>query len=464
VLKSLFRLWFGLTLPVDRRVYLASGVGLMAIRCMGDSLILLLIGGKATLSLLHPLVYIAPTLWTRGAIVTEMVGSEELASVAVAAMAVWAMPFIWIGVSMSFRRARDAGISPWLALLFFVPGVNLVFIAGLCALPSHPMKPVRIISSISDTGLFRGAMAAIAYAAIFGVIITAASVLVLHDYGVSLFVGGPFVMGAIGGWRINRAPYRGFLPGIVVGTMSSLVCCGMLVLFALEGIVCLAMVAPLAILLTLMGAVVGTSIAAIGRQANGSIPTMALMVPLLGLGEATVPPPLPVYENTSEIIIAAPPELVWPHVIGFSELPPPQDWLLNTGIATPLRAHIDGEGVGALRYCEFTTGPFVEPITQWDPPRRLGFDVIEQPDPMHEWSPYDIVYAPHLENTMRSQRGAFDLIALDDGRTLLRGTTWYTLDLSPGPYWRLWSDMVVHRIHMRVLRHVKNLSEASAAG
>jgi hypothetical protein len=63
---------------------------------------------------------------------------------------------------------------------------------------------------------------------------------------------------------------------------------------------------------------------------------------------------------------------------------------------------------------------------------------------------------------MMSQRGEFLLAPTANGGTLLRGTTWYTLDLDPGPYWRLWSDFVVHRIHMRVLRHVKALSEAAA--
>jgi hypothetical protein len=36
-----------------------------------------------------------------------------------------------------------------------------------------------------------------------------------------------------------------------------------------------------------------------------------------------------------------------------------------------------------VRYCVFSTGPFVEPITVWEPGRRLGFDVAQQPPPMH---------------------------------------------------------------------------------
>ena len=126
-----------------------------------------------------------------------------------------------------------------------------------------------------------------------------------------------------------------------------------------------------------------------------------------------------------------------------------------------MQARIEGEGVGAVRHCEFTTGAFVEPVTIWDPPHLLAFNVIDQPEPMHEWSPYEEVYAPHLEDTMLSQKGQFELIKTETG-TLLRGTTWYTLDLAPGAYWRLWSDFVVHRIHMRVLKHVKRLSEDTA--
>lgn len=123
-----------------------------------------------------------------------------------------------------------------------------------------------------------------------------------------------------------------------------------------------------------------------------------------------------------------------------------------------MRAEIDGQGPGAIRRCEFSTGPFIEPITVWDPPRRLSFDVDSQPPPMHEWSPYRRVHAPHLDGYLRSRRGEFRLIPLPGGRTRLEGSTWYTLDLSPGRYWALWSDALIHQIHLRVLRHIDQLS------
>jgi hypothetical protein len=124
-----------------------------------------------------------------------------------------------------------------------------------------------------------------------------------------------------------------------------------------------------------------------------------------------------------------------------------------------MRAHIEGTGVGAVRHCEFSTGPFVEPITRWEPPSRLSFDVASQPRPMHEWSPYQHVNAPHLVDNMRSKRDEFRLVALPNGRTRLEGSTWYEIEMFPQLYWSQWSDLLVHRIHQRVLDHIKDLSE-----
>jgi len=55
--------------------------------------------------------------------------------------------------------------------------------------------------------------------------------------------------------------------------------------------------------------------------------------------------------------------------------------------------------------------------------------------------------------------GEFLPTPLPGGRTRLQGTTWYRR-MWPAGYWRLWCDAVVHRIHLRVLRHIKRLAEA----
>jgi hypothetical protein len=80
---------------------------------------------------------------------------------------------------------------------------------------------------------------------------------------------------------------------------------------------------------------------------------------------------------------------------------------------------------------------------------------------MQEISPYHGVHPPHLDGYLRSRRGEFLLIALPNGRTRLEGRTWYQFDMYPQGYWTLWSNFMIHRIHDRVLRHIKVLSEHS---
>lgn len=167
---------------------------------------------------------------------------------------------------------------------------------------------------------------------------------------------------------------------------------------------------------------------------------------------------------STAVEIDAPAEVVWRNVISFPTLDEAAEWYFRLGIAAPMGARIEGNGVGAIRYCDFTTGCFVEPITAWEAPARLAFDVAEQPDPMFELSPYRHVHPPHLEHdTLRSRRGEFRLVPLSGGRTRLEGRTWYAFEMYPQGYWTLWSDLLIHRIHLRVLNHIKGLAEHGTA-
>jgi hypothetical protein len=178
----------------------------------------------------------------------------------------------------------------------------------------------------------------------------------------------------------------------------------------------------------------------------------------MGVEHAVQPVP-PVYQVKSEIEVEAPPATVWKQVIAFTEIPEPREWIFRAGIAYPIRAEILGSGPGAERHCIFSTGAFVEPIQVWDEPNLLKFSVASNPPPMEEWTPYSKIDTPHLHGFLVSQGGQFLLTALPGNRTRLEGTTWYRHTLWPAAYWRLWSDYIIHRIHMRVLEHIKKAAE-----
>src|SRR2546427_219783 len=100
------------------------------------------------------------------------------------------------------------------------------------------------------------------------------------------------------------------------------------------------------------------------------------------------------------------------------------------------------------------------------PPRSTLFPYTTlfrsaQAPPMREWSPYRDVNPPHLDGYFRATRGEFRLLPLARGRTRLEGRTWYEVEMSPQPYWKLYSDWIVRTIHLRVLEHIKRLAENS---
>jgi hypothetical protein len=286
---------------------------------------------------------------------------------------------------------------------------------------------------------------------------------VFRDYGWTIFVGLPFAMGflsvLIHSFREERDLWRCLL--VANGTVV-LVGAGLL-LFAMEGAICLLMAAPIAFVIATIGGLLGYGVQKSfwwREESPKLFCTVILSVPLaLGL-EHQVPPVLPLLAVRSSVVVNASPDKVWRNVIAFSELPPPKELIFQLGVAYPLRAEISGRGVGAVRHCLFSTGPFVEPIEVWDEPRLLKFSVTKNPEPMQEWTPYRDVHPAHLDGYLESRAGQFRLVPLEGGRTLLEGTTWYYHHLWPADYWQLWSDHIIHTIHLRVLRHVKELSEA----
>lgn len=441
------RLWFTFESGVGRGEYLLSGLALAALKYAGDALMV----WSATGRLWRPVDYLSP-------VATLLNTKLQMAPASLMpVLAAWSLPFLWIGISMSMRRSLDAGRSAWLGLLFFVPGVSYLFIAVMCLLPSRPPvhPPVEVPRPYEHR--LPSALLAIAAGMTLGLAMLALSVYGLSSYGVSLFLGTPFVIGALTAFLFNRRypASEGETQQVVLMTLACIG--GVMLVTAAEGALCLLMAAPLGIGIGAMGAVLGRHIALRDRSLASALMALAVL-PVSATLDAGQPAS-DLREVRSSIEIAASPDVVWRNVIAFPPLPPPRELVFRAGVAYPVRAEISGAGVGAVRRCVFSTGAFVEPITRWEPGRRLSFDVDSQPRPLHEWSPYAEVAAPHLDGYFLSRRGEFRLVALRNGHTRLEGSTWYQMKIQPAAYWVLYGDVIIHRIHMQVLRQIKVTSE-----
>jgi uncharacterized membrane protein YhaH (DUF805 family) len=382
------------------------------------------------------------------------------------------LPFLWTGTVLTLRRLRALGYQPFWVFLFFVPVLKLFLFAFLCVLNS---KTDASAASASDkwvqhfgrcipSSAMGSALVAIFLTVVLALLGAWLGTEIFRDYGWSIFVGLPFCMGflsaLIHGFHAKRSVGRCIL---VANLTVSLVGAAFLLL-AWEGIICLLMAAPIAYVVATIGGLLGYLVQSqfFWREDSPRLFCSLLVLAPLVMGiEHAVPPALPLLPVKTSVIVNAPPEKVWKHVISFTELPPPNEMIFKLGVAYPIRAEIFGRGAGAVRHCNFSTGPFVEPIEVWDEPCLLKFSVTKNPEPMQEWTPYRDIHPAHLDGYLESKAGQFRLIPLGDGSTLLEGTTWYQHRLWPSIYWQPWSDHIIHTIHTRVLNHVKVLSEQS---
>lgn len=379
-----------------------------------------------------------------------------------------AIPFIWVGVAMTIRRLRDAGRPLWLVSLFFIPFINLVFFIVLCVLPSKdmprrneaaPWPSVRSLDGIIPRGRAGSALLSIFLTTIIGLLFVFIGTKFIGTYGWGLFVALPFCLGMFSVLLYSYHERRSFLACMGVSVLPIVILGGVLIAIAIEGLICVLMAAPLGLGLAMLGGTLGYSIQTYhwGLNQKPAVLSIAVLaVPLLfGMEHATALE-APVFAVHSTIEINAPPEHVWSKVVAFTEIAPPTEMIFSAGIAYPIRAEISGSGPGAVRHCVFSTGAFVEPIEVWDEPRLLRFSVSQNPPPLEEMTPYNHIDPPHLHGYFVSHEGQFLLTALPAGRTRVEGTTWYSHTMWPTAYWHVWSDYVIHRIHMRVLEHIRD--------
>jgi hypothetical protein len=173
-------------------------------------------------------------------------------------------------VILTLHRLRAAGLPLSLVVLFFVPIVNLLLFAVLSVLPTRELTVVaagprpleRAHRRLTGDSYWRSGLLSILVTVPLSVLGIVLGANVLESYGFSLFVGLPFALGMISvilfgfsrpkplGWCLLVAACATFFAGFVV------------VLVALEGVICLIMAAPIAMGLALIGALIGYAIQA----------------------------------------------------------------------------------------------------------------------------------------------------------------------------------------------------------
>jgi uncharacterized membrane protein YhaH (DUF805 family) len=114
-LGRLLRFWSQLDTPVSRQTYCLNGFCLAAIKYLGDVALV----GLTTGRFWKPIDYLQTT---HSLFFTTLPGAPAWL---IPALAIWTLPFLWIGITLTLRRALDAGLSPLWAMGFLCPSSTM---------------------------------------------------------------------------------------------------------------------------------------------------------------------------------------------------------------------------------------------------------------------------------------------------------------------------------------------------
>lgn len=296
------------------------------------------------------------------------------------------------------------------------------------------------------------------------------SVGVFQSYGPVLFCFSPaicsFVAVILNQWkRPEEAGRIWSVSWAVVGVMAVVTSLILLMASAGEGLICVLMALPFAILMALVGAMLGQSIVSLGgsKRPLPVLTVVLLLYPAAQEYEVRHPAPVEPRLVVTRLAVNAPPAAVWAVLMQPVDYPAATGWF-RAGVVYPTRTAFARDSATGRRtlVCRYSQGLARLPVVAWEPGRSLTFAIPppDMPAPMHELSPYPAIHAPHLHGYFQVDSGTFRLRPLPGGRTLLEARTVYRHSIGPQAYWQLWSSYLLDAMHERVLATLKTKAEA----
>jgi uncharacterized membrane protein YhaH (DUF805 family) len=369
----------------------------------------------------------------------------------------------WALAALAFRRANDANVGGWIAVFAIAPVIQILVIIVLCFVPSDREPRVSVAGPPEPISILAAAVLGVLAGAGLTLVAVALSTLVFGTYGYALFLLTPFVIGIVCAYIANyRADIGGGQTALAV-TIAVVLGSLTLVAVAVEGLICIIMAAPLGLGMALIGGVLGRAMALQARRPAGQPLQCIALLPLMFAVENMLPPSAH-FDTEQTIAVAAPPEAVWRSILSTDPVEGPLALPFRLGVAYPLRGEVHGEGIGAVRYGEFSTGTAIERMTEWVPNRKLAFVVVRDIPGMRELSPYEHVHAPHVIGYFRTISTSFELVPRSDGGTDIVERTAHEVRLDPVPYWLPMAQWIVRQNNARVLAHIRNHAERALRG
>jgi hypothetical protein len=276
----------------------------------------------------------------------------------------------------------------------------------------------------------------------------------------SFLVLVPLAMGALPLLFTDVAQIRSYLFILFVPWLS--IATVFIVLGALlrEGMLCVLILAGPFVLAGLVGTLIACIVRAvlISRAQRRAAAAALMVLPLLTVGFEG-----PLFERVEEVTITsvttvpAPADEVFDSLAEFETIREgeyPDGWFTWFGVPRPIRATVDRRAVGGHRVGEFDRGlVFDERITEYDPPRRMSFEIAVDPSTLlpnsTERHAFEAGYFRFVDAT-------YVLEPLAGSRVKLSLSSTYVAKSSVNAYGKLWANAIISDFQDRVLHVIRS--------
>ena len=230
--------------------------------------------------------------------------------------------------------------------------------------------------------------------------------------------------------------------GIIVGCLA-------LIMFGIEGFVCVLMLLPIFLIFVTIGYFLGKSVRI--DTANKSSKIIVSILPLLVLyilGSIELKSSLEpnVIEIETSVVLPYSAETLFDGVKSMKKLNGEKPILMKLGLPTPIRCDLDANEVGALRHCIFENGEITAQLTKYEKGEVLEMKVVDYTLTGRHW--FKFVDAKYL----------FERV--DRNQTKITRTSSYKSTLKPRWYWEPLEKIGIDQEHKFVLNSLKkNIEE-----
>jgi len=291
---------------------------------------------------------------------------------------------------------------------------------------------------------------------------------VFQTVTIGFIVATPFAMGFITVFVIERRQAQAIWTWFLYPWIPVLAGEAAAGIFLWEGLICIVMFTPVALVAATLGGVTAGLIARTVRSRasrNTTLACVTLLPLIITPFEHVLFAQRDLRSVESVIDIKASPTVVWSNIervpaIRSSELQP--SWSHAIGFPNPVEASLSKEGVGGVRNATFEGGVlFIETVDAWDPLHHLGFSIRAQSDriPKTTLDEHVTIGGQYFDVL----HGDYEIETLEHGTTRLHLRSLHRVSTDLNWYAHLCTDSIMRDLQVRILQVIRNRAEAAEA-